>query len=317
MGNRGAHIAALAAVALLLALPEDGRAIDLRVFHVPSADSGLRHIVAGPDGALWFTERKANKVGRITTGGQITEYPVPNNASGLEDTGPDEIVSGRDGALWFLADIGESVYRLTPDGAYRQVYFDQLNNASDLAPSDTGGVWLLMAHGDGNDQDGDALLRVDPNGTTTAYRATHPNTLDAIALGPDGSAWYNNAGSDLNQVTDAGSQDNTPLASPSVAQEVSSIAFDRSDTPWFTEFTPGPSPARAAAAPTARSSAALRTSGRWARKHRSTASSPTRSCSGPTERCGSRSEKRGRERGADSTGSDGSTQPADRYSSRT
>ena len=238
MGNRRVHFAMLATLALLLALPATGRAVTPQIFHVTSADSGLRHIVAGPDGALWFTERKANKVGRITTGGQITEYAIPNNASGLDDTGPDEIVRGGDGALWFLADIGESVYRITTAGSYAQIYYDQLNNASNLAPSDTGGVWLMMAHGDGNDQDGDALLRVDPSGAVTAYRATHPNTLDAIALAPDGSAWYNNSGSDLNRVTDDGSQQNTPLASPSGTQEVSSIAFDRSGTPWFTEFTP-------------------------------------------------------------------------------
>lgn len=38
-------------------------------------------ITAGPDGNLWFTERQGNKMGKITTSGQITEYPVPTPVS--------------------------------------------------------------------------------------------------------------------------------------------------------------------------------------------------------------------------------------------
>jgi streptogramin lyase len=147
-------------------------------------------------------------VGRISTSGQITEYPIPNNASGLSDTGPTQIVASG-GALWFLSDIGESAYRIATDGSYSQVYFNQDWNAADLAPSDAGGVWLMMAHGDGNDQDGDALVRVDPNGDTAGYPATHPNSLYAIALAPDGSVWFNNEGSYLYRLTDAGSRSAT------------------------------------------------------------------------------------------------------------
>ena len=64
------------------------RAVTVQTFPVPSGAANLSDIVAGPDGALWFTENGTNKVGRITTAGQITEYPVPNLASGLPDTGP-------------------------------------------------------------------------------------------------------------------------------------------------------------------------------------------------------------------------------------
>ena len=34
-------------------------------------------IAAGPDGALWFTEPAANRIGRITTAGDITEFALP------------------------------------------------------------------------------------------------------------------------------------------------------------------------------------------------------------------------------------------------
>jgi hypothetical protein len=52
-------------------------------------------IAAGPDGALWFTEWDAGRIGRITTTGVITEYPVPAAYHG------GGITVGPDGALWF------------------------------------------------------------------------------------------------------------------------------------------------------------------------------------------------------------------------
>jgi virginiamycin B lyase len=230
-----------AVIAALLGVTASAGAATVQVFNVPSADSGLQHIVAGPDGALWFTERKAGQVGRITTSGQISEYPIPNNASGLADTGPDQIVSSG-GAIWFLTDIGESVYAIAPAASPSPtlVYQDQLNNAAALGPSDNGGVWLMEAHGDGNDGDGDALVRVNPDGSAVDYPATHPNNLYAIALAPDGAAWYNDGGSYLKRVDDAGNQLNVPLPQPSGSvMEVSSIAFGTDGSPWFTGYYTG------------------------------------------------------------------------------
>ena len=227
---------ALAAVALLLALPAVGRAVAVQTFPVPSPASDLQQIVAGPDGALWFTEQGANNVGRITTAGQITEYPIPNNASGLADSGPTGIVSSG-GGLWFLTDIGESTYRMATDGTFTPVYSNQLYPAAKLAPSDTGGVWLLQSFGDGNPQDGQALVRVDPNGMATDYPASHTNHLDSIAEAPDGSVWFNNGGSYLYRMTDAGAQVSSLLSLPA-PNEVSSIAFAPDGTLWFTDYAP-------------------------------------------------------------------------------
>ena len=55
-----------------------------------------RYITVGPDGALWFTDGGDDSIGRITTAGQISEYPIgtPTPAS------PQGIVS-QGGRLWF------------------------------------------------------------------------------------------------------------------------------------------------------------------------------------------------------------------------
>src|SRR5204863_116312 len=53
-------------------------------------------ITAGSDGAVWFTEFKANKIGRITRDGKITELSIstPNGQ-------PFCISAGPDGNVWF------------------------------------------------------------------------------------------------------------------------------------------------------------------------------------------------------------------------
>ena len=213
----------------LLALPAAGRAVTIQTFPIPTAASGAAHIVAGPDGALWFTEQAAYQIGRITTSGQFTEIPVPNNAVGVSDAGPSAIASSG-GSLWFATDLGETVYQLATSGGLTPRYHDQVNAVEELAPSDTGGVWLMLFNGG-------AIGRIDSDGTVTPFSATYANTLSAIAEAPDGSVWFNNEGLDLYRVTDAGASTTTPLPPPGPDQ-VSSIAFDRSGNPWFTEYAP-------------------------------------------------------------------------------
>jgi streptogramin lyase len=50
----------------------------------------------GPDGKIWFTERFANQIGRITPEGVVTELCIPTAASG-----PSCIAAGSDGNMWF------------------------------------------------------------------------------------------------------------------------------------------------------------------------------------------------------------------------
>jgi streptogramin lyase len=68
-------------------------------------------IALGPDGALWFTEQHARQIGRITTSGVVTEFPVPSGAK------PRDITAGPDGALWFTEDLRAGIGRITTGGA--------------------------------------------------------------------------------------------------------------------------------------------------------------------------------------------------------
>ena len=80
-------------------------------YTVPSPNATPGSIVAGPDGALWFTELFGNSIGRITTNGIVTEYPVPTLNSE-----PNGIAAGTDGALWFTEFTGNQIGRITTAG---------------------------------------------------------------------------------------------------------------------------------------------------------------------------------------------------------
>src|SRR5690242_10683771 len=72
-------------------------------------------IATGSDGALWFTEFYGNRIGRITTTGALTEYPVPT-----ADSQPQGIAAGSDGALWFTEFDAFKIGRITTDGAFTE-----------------------------------------------------------------------------------------------------------------------------------------------------------------------------------------------------
>jgi hypothetical protein len=59
---------------------------------------------------MWFTESAANKIGRITTDGIITEFPIPTAASG---PGPEGITTGPDGNVWFTELGARKIGRIT------------------------------------------------------------------------------------------------------------------------------------------------------------------------------------------------------------
>ncbi len=57
------------------------------------------NITSAPDGALWFSEKWRNALGRIDEQGHIVEYTLPQlSATG---DGPEALTLGPDGALWF------------------------------------------------------------------------------------------------------------------------------------------------------------------------------------------------------------------------
>ena len=90
---------------------DESRRRQLRRVRHADAESKPIGITPAADGALWFCENAGNRIGRITTAGAITEFPVPTPGAG-----PDGIVAGPDGNLWFSEAHLSQVGRITPAG---------------------------------------------------------------------------------------------------------------------------------------------------------------------------------------------------------
>lgn len=84
-------------------------------------DLKLESITGGPDGSLWFTEsgeapsHPPDAIGRITTEGTITTWPLPTQGSY-----PTDITPGPEGALWFTERVGHKIGRITTAGQIQE-----------------------------------------------------------------------------------------------------------------------------------------------------------------------------------------------------
>jgi len=141
-------------------------------------------IIRGPDGAIWFVSDLANRLGRLTSRGEVTTVAIPvarNGAVGL--------AAGPSRSVWFVEQYFATVGRVAPGGG-TSVY---PLPAADLGPSmpvggADGALWFTEV---GERQDGRTTVlfpqlgRLTIHGIYTEYPVpTVPNLL--IATQPDG-----------------------------------------------------------------------------------------------------------------------------------
>ncbi len=85
-------------------------------------------ITSGPDGNLWFVDGTANSIGRITTDGVATEFPIPT-----PNAFPSDIASGPDGNLWFIERWG--VGKITPAGVITNFPYPGTEPSPNIVPN--------------------------------------------------------------------------------------------------------------------------------------------------------------------------------------
>jgi streptogramin lyase len=140
-------------------------------------------ITAGPDGNLWFTEPGIGGVGRMTTGGIVTEFTAGITA-GAE---PTDITAGPDGDLWFTEANENAIGRITTAGVVTQVTAGIPAGAEPSAivegPADS--LWFTEP-GIG------AIGQITTAGVVTQYTGgiTAGAEISSITEGPDGNIWF-------------------------------------------------------------------------------------------------------------------------------
>ncbi|MBV9762733.1 MAG: putative Ig domain-containing protein [Acidobacteriaceae bacterium] len=172
-------------------------------YPTPTQPSSPAGITAGPDGALWFAEQTANsaaadpnqfQIGRIATGGAVTEFLIPPvtiaGSPGYPE--PQGIAAGPDGALWFTGLNTSTIGRITTSGAITQYFIPSGGNPQWIVQGPDGALWFTeQAFGSAPA----AIGRIDTSGAFTEYTIPTPGSSPIqIAAGPDGALWYADEG---------------------------------------------------------------------------------------------------------------------------
>lgn len=137
-------------------------------------------ISVGPDGALWFAERGADRIGRITTNGDLVEFALPADGGG----GPIGIALGPDDAMWFTEQVTDSIGRIDAYGTITE-YGGLTSGAmpTGIALGPDGAMWFTE-HG------ANQIGRIQGGSVTEYAIPSNNSTPTDIALGPDGAMWF-------------------------------------------------------------------------------------------------------------------------------
>lgn len=201
----------------------------LNQYTTPTVGSAPFDIVSNSDGNLWFTEYQGNKIGKISTNGTITEYPLQSSYMYY----PEGITRDASGNLW-IAENGNGcacVAKMTTTGSIATFKAYQLGcqpYPAGIATTTDGNVWYtneacsmigyvnpgngtgagygnitnddwITTGPDGNlwstdshaGFSGSNLLRIDRNnGTVTKFPVTANIGPERITTGPDGKVWF-------------------------------------------------------------------------------------------------------------------------------
>jgi virginiamycin B lyase len=181
----------------------------ISTFDLPSRDHLSSGIGSGEEGDLWFTgdvftekiggeqtdPTGSSFVGRITSSGTITEFPLP-----VQDANPGSIALGFDGNMWFTE--SSAIGRITPSGTITEF------PAPDVPPTVVpfrGGSQIVQGP-DGNmwfTEESNSIGRITPAGEVVSFTpiSAADRELSEIADGPDGEIWFTEAGSDYREGT--------------------------------------------------------------------------------------------------------------------
>jgi virginiamycin B lyase len=174
-------------------------------------------IAVMPDGTVFATEPYTSRIARITTDGQVTEFPTPTR-----DAGPGAITAGPDGNAWFTESTpgaGAAIGRITPDGRITEFPVRPLPYGDTTVPADVGPIvggadnrlWFTTGLGVGS---------ITTSGDIVTFSLPEPTSPAGIAAAADGTLWVTQSSIPrVDRLTPAGEVE--PLVLPDDADGVS------------------------------------------------------------------------------------------------
>jgi virginiamycin B lyase len=191
-------------------------------YPVPVSTGSILDLTAGPDGAVWFTEKQAATIGRITPRGAVHLYPLPSPTQGDPPPQLIGITTGSDGALWF-ASAAPYAGRLTTAGAFS--WFAMPSGSTWVTAGPDGNLWFVELDGH--------IARVTTSGVVTDFPAPPSGNLPtSIIAGPDGALWFSEDAQMIGRITTSGVYTEYPLDHPS---DTSCLAAGAGGKVWIAE----------------------------------------------------------------------------------
>ena len=160
-------------------------------YDIPSPNSLPWDMAAGPDGAVWFAERSAGRLGRITTAGGITEISIAGPARFQFG-----VASGSDGNLWStgislqnqtsqeagVQSPNNAVFRTTTRSATTAFPLPHDSFPKQIVSGPDGSLWFVERYG--------KVGRMSTSGQLTEFAIPGGGGPSGITVGPDGALWF-------------------------------------------------------------------------------------------------------------------------------
>jgi virginiamycin B lyase len=201
----------------------DPATVNVTKFPIPTSSSNPVGVTFDVNGALWFTEEAAGKVGRLSQAGAMTEFAAqvghPQGISAAEDgsvwyaelngvgrisneqvstfatneVDGFDVSAGRNGSAWFTKTVDYKLGVIAPPGTERLVDLPYSTNAVRLAALSDGTVWYIAAKQAPEVPAGatGAIGKIDAAGHVEQFDIPGGGVPFGLAVSADGSvAWF-------------------------------------------------------------------------------------------------------------------------------
>jgi virginiamycin B lyase len=207
--------------------------VKIREWSVPTKGAHPHDPAVGPDGALWFTEQMANKLGRLDPKtGNFREYPLVYG----KNSGPHGLVADANGNIWYTANFGGYIGKLDPrtgDVTEFRMPSEKVDDPHTAVFDAQGTLWFTA-------QGGNAVGRLDPNtGKIVLKEVPTESALPyGIQVNSKGLPVFCELGSNKIGSVNPKSLEITEYTLPESARP-RRLAIAADDTVYFTDFKSG------------------------------------------------------------------------------
>ena len=212
------------ALAGLLAAPA-AFAATITEYPLPAGSQPIG-MTLGADGNVWFVEYLGRKVGSITPGGTITEYPIPQYLAS-----PSHILAGPDGDLYFNMSPGIALIH-----SFAAAPTIQLGGAVPMTASALGTDGIIW-HVASDDTVGFTKTGFSGGGAgcTLSIQGGNPHSFVSLTSGPDPFLWIADLGNNAIVTFKTSTCDFSTMDLPHPASGPRCITLGSDGNLWFTE----------------------------------------------------------------------------------